>query len=131
MIPWSEETAVIKMVASEHGVDPLFVAAVRKAENGGPGREFGVVSRSAPSYEEQCATTAKTIRNQLVLFNRNPLVKQNSRGGVGRLCYSMNFIAAFQKVWAPVGVDNDPHNLNSNWYTNVLEYYNRFILEGL
>lgn len=49
--PWEQE-AIIR-IARQAGVDPRLLAAVRLTENGGPGREFGVLSVPAPTYDDQ------------------------------------------------------------------------------
>ena len=36
-----------------------------------------------------------------------------------------DFILFLQKRYAPIGVSNDPTNLNSNWYKNVKRLYER------
>jgi hypothetical protein len=128
---WAEETSEIKRVSERYGVDPCFVAAIRKAENGGEGREFGVLSVEAPSYARQLAVTCGSTRNSLVRFGAYPfeVIRTDQRNN--RLVYNRQFVRHFQERWAPEGVSNDPTDLNKNWYSNVLRFYHRFAMEGL
>lgn len=110
-LPFIEQT-VIARIAKNVGIDVNFLAAVRIAENGGPGREFGVLSEKATTYEEQCQITAISIRNNLIRFmNQTP--------------YSLEFIQFMQERWAPKLVANDPNNLNKNWINNVSKAYTK------
>jgi hypothetical protein len=126
MIDWSKEFTLIVERAAAYGVDPLFIAAIRHAENGGPGREFGVLSVSAPSYAEQLSVCCATVRHRLALSPINPFMGIASP----RLRYSDEFISHFASIWAPSHADNDPTNLNANWATNVTNAYKSYILSG-
>ena len=58
-----EEQNTIFHVAAQVGVPALMLAAIRLAENGRPGREFGVLSEAADTYAAQARICALSIRN--------------------------------------------------------------------
>jgi hypothetical protein len=128
---WEEEAAMITQIASEYGVDPRFVGAIRKSENGRSGREFGVLTPGVNTYKTQLDVTCKTIRTLLLTYTVNPFVVGKSVLGFRRLMYSPQFIAKFAARWAPIGAKNDPKNLNSNWVRNVTTWYSEFVEHGL
>ena len=127
MIDWPTEFPKIQAIARDYGVDPFFIAAIRSAENGGPGREFGVLSVAAPTYEAQCHTACASVRNHLATSPANPLVVMQGPK-VKRLVYSLTWIRAFAKGWAPPDVANDPEGLNQNWIWNASRAYARFVV---
>ena len=119
------ERDMILRIAREAGVDARLLAAVRLAENGGPGREFGVLSPSTPTYEEQGRVAAETIRN---VIDRYQLSNgHNPVGADGRL--TIDFLRYFSRGgpgylgYAPIGARNDATNLNAHHFRNVLEFY--------
>lgn len=128
---WEEEVEKIERVAHSLGIDPLFVAAIRKAEGGRDGREFGVLSVPAPDYNSQLRICCNTVKNFLAAYDTNPFSVIMSKGAIKRLIYSGNFIASFARKWAPIGAENDPRNLNRNWFTNVTNWYSKFVAQGL
>lgn len=114
-----EEQVKILYFACKHGVQATMLAAIRLTENGGPGREFGVLSEDAKTYDKQCDMAARSIRNNLfrfVVHNTGTWPTDNDR-------YSNAFLEFMQKRWAPRGVANDPDDLNKNWYANILRFY--------
>lgn len=126
---WSMEWSLIKATSEEYNVDPHFIATIRRIENGGPGRQFGVLSVPAPSYAEQLQVTCNSVRNRLVSMPGNPLrMYPGPRHKV--LGYTDRFIEVFASVWAPIGVPNDPHALNKNWITNCANIYRAMLLAG-
>lgn len=116
-------------IANRWGVDPAFIMAIRKAENGGPGREFGVLSRAAATWELQCHWTCVTVRNRL--YATGGVAKVHDLhilpDGSRRLRYSRDFLQRMAERWAPVGAANDPHGLNLNWVKNVDYWYQRYM----
>jgi hypothetical protein len=128
---WDEEIALIVPTAMAHGVDPLFIAAIRKAENGREGREFGVLAIPAHDYDTQLSITCKTVRNILANFSQNPFKLQQAARGIRRCVYTANFIAAFATKWAPPNSENDPRGLNKFWFTNASTWYGTFVEHGL
>ena len=117
-LPEVEQQAILAM-AAEIGVPAAFLAAIRIAENGGPGREFGVLSESAGTYEAQCRIAALSIRNNqyryVLRFKEWPI---DGHGGLSEAF--TKFMAA---RYAPVGVENDPTSLNQHWPRNVWRAY--------
>src|SRR5689334_23668117 len=55
----------IKAVATQHGIDWRLLKALRQAENGSAGREFGVLAVSARTWTEQAEVAARTIRHTI------------------------------------------------------------------
>ena len=121
MINWEIEKPLIVTAATARNVDPYYIMAIRQAENGGNGKEFGVLSENAPTYADQLRLCVSTVAHRLESFPGNPL----QRDPFGRIRYNPKWIAYFQSIWAPVGLDvgNDPTHLNNNWLKNVLSFY--------
>ena len=117
-LPEAEQTVILQM-AAEIGVPAAFLAAIRIAENGRPGREFGVLSENADTYDAQCRIAALSIRNNqyryVARFREWPT---DAQGGL-----SEAFTKFMASRWAPVGTENDPTNLNANWPGNVWRAY--------
>jgi hypothetical protein len=116
---YADESGRILDVAESFGIDPRFLAALRQAEGGGPGREFGVLSVSAPTYDEQIDVAARTIRNNLARYE--DAMRQSPIGDDGR--YTTDFIRWFSARYAPIGADNDPGHLNEHHAGNLIAGY--------
>lgn len=82
---------------------PQIASAVKVAE-GNP-RNHGVLSVKTSSGKE----ASKVLDNSTY----NNFVRWHEAGRPGK------FIDFMQKRWAPLGVKNDPKNLNKNWAGNV------------
>lgn len=121
---FATEWPKIRDAAITFGVDAFYVAAIRVAENGRPGREFGVLSESAPSYDAQLRATCVSVRNETLRYGPNGFEYN------GRFCYQRKFVDVFAKRWAPPLVVNDPHNLNANWPDDCWEAYLAFVDYG-
>ena len=131
---WSDETALIRVAAARYCVDYAFIAAIRKAENGGkPSNAFGVLSlplAQRDTYSKQLNLCCQTVVHRLADYEDNPLVIHNRPDGSRRLMYSARFIEHFASIWAPAGADNDPDSLNANWVFNATAaYYHQVGLE--
>jgi len=115
-----EEYNSIKTAADRNnctGEDLLILFAIRKAENGPKGLEFGVMHPKAKNtnLNIQAGWAAATI------------VKNRQRWeDAGK---PEDFITFLGKKYAPVGVENDPEGLNVNWVKNVKYWIDR--LKGL
>jgi hypothetical protein len=85
--------------------------AIRKAENGGPGVEFGVLHPKAKgtNLRTQAGWAAATI-----MKNRG---RHNPKKDV-------SFIKYLGAKYAPKNAENDPKGLNTNWIDNVTAHYN-------
>ncbi len=122
---WQDEAALIKIAAAKYGLDWHFVAAIRKAEDGGPGREFGVLSVKAPTYGAQLEVCCQTVRHRLVEYDHDhqALDLHETPDGKQAVVYGRDFISSFGDIWAPNGALNDRHGLNRNWSRNVSYWY--------
>jgi len=103
----SNEYAVIKDAADRNkctGENLLILYAVRKAENGPAGNEFGIMNVKARNTNlgVQAAWAAATI-----VKNR---ARWNGKG---------DFIEFLGSRYCPVGAKNDRQGLNRNWIKNV------------
>jgi len=114
------EDAIILQTAAIRGIDARLLAAIRKAEMGGPGREFGVLSIPAPTYQDQANIAANTIRNNVSRYEGDTGLSAMLDGR-----YTDSFIAYLGAKYAPIGAGNDPSGLNANWITNVTTWYGR------
>ena len=122
---WDDEAALIRISAAKYGVDWHFVAAIRKAEGGGPGKQFGVLSVAAPTYIGQLEVCCQTVRHRLVEYDRDNQALDLREVPDGRqvVIYHRDFITWFGAIWAPAGASNDAHGLNRNWCANVSYWY--------
>ena len=116
----------IAPVAHQHGIDPLFICAIRHAEQGRAGREFGVMLADATDYGSQLRGCVKTIRSCLLNYLHNPFVVHQATG-FRRLIYSQRFIQHTAAVYCPIGVGNDPQGLNRYWLDNVSQAYLAYV----
>ena len=89
------------------------VAAIRYSENGGAGKEYGILHKRCPkTYRSQAGWCAATVQK-----NYDRWVKAGSKG---------EFITFLGKRYCPVGAENDPNGLNKHWIKNVTHYTNKF-----
>lgn len=82
---------------------PQISGAVKVAE-GNP-RNHGVLSVPTNNSADASRVLDNSVYNNFVRWD------QSGRPG--------KFIDFIQQRWAPIGVSNDPHNLNKNWSGNV------------
>lgn len=108
----------IQAAAKNAGVDPNFLTALRRTENGRAGREFGVLSVPAPTYDDQARIAAQTIAANLKRFQAQG---QNPMGAGGQ--YAPEFIKFFSARYAPLGAGNDPNNMNAAHAGNLQKFY--------
>lgn len=95
-------------VAKEVGLTPFatrLLLAIRAQENGGEGREWGVLSVPAATCEAQARVCARSI------INNNERWYHAGMPG--------EFVEFMGERWAPTGAENDPKGLNKNWAPNV------------
>lgn len=89
------------------------VAAIRHAERGGRGREYGVLNaRAEVSYRAQAGWCAATVQK-----NYDRWMADGANG---------DFVSFLGQRYAPIGASNDPNGLNRNWVPNVSHYYREF-----
>ena len=112
--PW--EATEIADACKRNGLDrelwPI-VAALRKTENGGPGREFGILDKRADTYRKQAGWAAYQVK-----IDRSRWSKLSAPG-------KKPFLVWFSAKYAPLGAKNDPGGLNSNHYRNLVYWTNR------
>lgn len=110
--------------ACSFNIDPVFrpilnpiVAAIRYAENGSSGREYGILHpRVKPTYRSQAGWCAATVQKNFTRWlATNPATKTTK-----------SFITFLGSKYCPVGADNDPTGLNQHWVKNVYHYYYEF-----
>lgn len=117
-LPDWEQTIIVE-TARRRGLDPLALAAIRLAENGGPGREFGVLSVPAPTYQAQADVAATSLVNSERRYrDAHGITAKDGRGA-----YTPAFWEFFAARWAPIDAANDPQGLNRYWLTNVTAFY--------
>ena len=123
MIDWATESPLIEQGADDYNVDPAFIKSIREQEAGGDGRQFGVLSVPAPTYDDQLRITCITVSHRLASYSGNPL----TRGPVSRrLVYSPDWIKYFANIWAPVTASP----MNESWLPNVLSFYAKWVADG-
>jgi hypothetical protein len=127
---WPEEVQAVDAAATRYNIDPLFPLALRIAEGVHTPYPFGILDPKARSYLDRLNECCATIRNHLTTSPANPLTLAHSSLGVRRTAYNDIWIAAFGRVYAPIGADNDPRGLNRNWIANVTAEYNKLLAIG-
>jgi hypothetical protein len=127
----TQEQQTILAVAKRKGVDPVALAAIRLAENGGAGREFGVLSvqgqpwyearvQAVGSFQAQAEVAATSLKQAEGRYRTE--TGQDPRSASGR--YTFEFWQFFGARWAPIDAENDPRGLNRYWVDNVALLYN-------
>lgn len=98
------------------------LAAVRYAENGRQGREYGVLHPKAVGecYRTQAGWSAATIQKQ---FDRYVISGGDPKDVAA-------YLVSLRNRYCPIGADNDPDGLNSHWLRNVTKF-RLGILKGL
>jgi len=102
-----EDLAILSRVAQEYGLQGQarrLLYAIRIVENGGPGREMGVLVPAAMRYGGDHARSLE--------------LQARWAAGTIRRRYTGD-LEAFAARWAPVGAANDPTGLNRHWLANV------------
>lgn len=115
-------------------VEPEMLMALRSAEDGGRGVEYGIFPKGADKKryekdqgyfwkdqffkyeserEKQLSWAAWTIKKNWERFAENPEGHEN-------------FISYFASKYAPIGAKNDPKGLNRHWERNFRIFYNEF-----
>jgi len=114
-----EELPVILEVARRYfsqnepyPVNPYaLLLAIREAERGRKGFEFGIVAAKDTDLKTQAEWACATVKKNFDRFRESG---------------EKDFIAFLGKRWAPVGAENDPKGLNRFWVDNVRYFYNLF-----
>ena len=109
------EDTVIERVADEYGLEGkerALLWAIRKAENGRQGREFGILAPEAMRFENSDPVASFVTQAKWA-------------AGTIKKRYTGN-LKAFSERFAPIGAENDPTNLNKNWRKNVSFYMRKY-----
>ncbi len=92
------------------------VAAIRYAEDGRAGREYGILHpRVKPTYRSQAGWAAASVQKS---WDRWVAAGQPG-----------DFITHLGARYCPVGADNDPDGLNRHWVGNVTKFAEAFGVE--
>jgi len=106
------EYDMIEQVADEYkltGEKRKLLHAIRGAEQGRQGREFGVLKSEAMRFEKDPDPVKSFVTQARWAAGT---IKKRFDGDLEK----------FAKRWAPIGVKNDPTNLNKNWLKNVRSF---------
>jgi hypothetical protein len=130
------EALLAAMVEAEGGAD-AFVKAVQCSRP------------EVKTFEQAIAVACKTIRSRVLAYQNWPRIDPDGiKNALGtnplcsvtavptvdpwtgeasphRLTLTELFIRFLAARWAPVGVENDPTNLNANWAGNVIALYSK------
>lgn len=109
---------------AEGNIAVLFLlVAIRCTEQGGPGREMGVLDKRANNLEKQVRWARNTILNNEKRFEKKhfDLLARNPNTGL----FADAFLEYFSGVYAPVGAENDPRTLNKNHLKNLRFFHSR------
>lgn len=101
----------ITAAANHWGLDPSLVNAVVQAE-GGIAHILTAVqcsTKSVQTIEEALEITCRSATHRMWEY-----VKTHC---------GVQYVEYFGSQWAPIGVENDPHNLNVNWVPNVKKFW--------
>lgn len=111
-----KEIGIITNAGKRNGLTDnqmIILFAIRKAENGGPGREWGILNAKANSFDLQAGWCAATIKKNYARWE--------SAGKPD------DFVTFLGGKYCPVGAANDPKGLNVNWVRNVKTWIHKLI----
>jgi hypothetical protein len=120
------EASVIAREAQRTGIDPSVLVAIRRVENGSPGKEFGILAVPAADLDAQARVAANTVRNTLIRFERGGGTAVDP--ATGR--YTETFLRFLSARYAPVGAANDPCGLNRHHAANLVAIYRKTSAPG-
>ena len=95
--------------------------AIRKAENGGDGFQFGVIAVKGTNLDKQAGWCAATIVKN---YQRWKAIGETD-GGIPA------YISFLGDRYCPISAANDPDGLNKNWKRNVLNWFMKFKKAGI
>lgn len=104
----AHEAVVIENAAHAYGLNSQqknLLYAIRRQENGGPGKEFGVLHPQAMRFKDNPAMSMKT--------------QAAWAAGTIKKHFDGKNLKNFASRWAPQGASNDPHGMNASWLPNV------------
>ena len=82
------------------------ITAIRKIENGGEGRQFGILNKKADTFRRQAGWCAATCWKNWVRWQRTN--------------QETPYLLFLADKYAPLGAENDPTGLNANWLPNLM-----------
>jgi len=114
-----DETPIIRKSAERNGIkyqsdDWYLLIAIRKAENGRSGLEWGIMDKRANTLNKQAGWASATIMNH------------HKRTGIKEV--NKAFIRSLSKRYCPsegISLTNDERRLNIYWYNNVNYWYDK------
>lgn len=89
------------------------VAAIRHAENGRAGREYGILGAGVQRDMKRRGETYRTQAGWCAATVQKTYDRWTKAGKLG------DFVTFLGKRYCPVGADNDPQGLNRHWVKNV------------
>ena len=89
------------------------VAAIRHAENGRAGREYGILGAGVQRDMKRRGETYRTQAGWCAATVQKTYDRWTKAGKPG------DFVTFLGKRYCPVGADNDPQGLNRHWVKNV------------
>lgn len=125
------EYEIILNAAKRNGIEPhhhedlAMLYSIRKAENGGHGKQFGVLAPNArakpgesfgQSLDRQAGHAAFAV-----VKSKQRYQEHLANGG------KLSYVQHFGQRWAPPNVANDPTNLNAHWVGNVTTHRDSFL----
>jgi hypothetical protein len=111
----SEQGQVVA-VCHQWGLAPAPIFAIIEAEGGSAYHLIKAVQCSEPTITTFIKALDVACRSYV-----HALSDEAMATGLVRVAV----MARLQRRWAPLGVDNDPKNLNANWLTNVLSQWEK------
>lgn len=119
----SNEELDLFLMYAEGNIAVLFLLiAIRMTEQGGPGREMGVLDKKANTLEKQVHWARNTILSKEKTY-------AGKEGGRARHpttgLFTDDFLVFFSGKYAPLGADNDPTGLNKNHLKNLRFFHSR------
>lgn len=109
----SKDDAILSNVSFDYNLtkeQEKLLYVIRKVENGGPGREMGVLTKEAQRFKGD--------------YEKSLDIQARWAAGTIRKRYDGD-LKSFADRWCPVGAKNDPTGLNKNWYKNAFYYMSK------
>lgn len=125
------EYQIILDAAKRNGIEPnhhedlAMLYSIRKAENGGHGKQFGVLAKNAGAKKGE--SFGQSLDRQAghaafaVVKSKQRYQEHLANGG------KLSYVQHFGQRWAPPNVANDPTNLNAHWVGNVTTHRDGFL----
>lgn len=101
----------------------FLLIAIRCTEQGGPGKEMGILHKQCKTLEAQVRWAKNTILSKERMYSEaNGKLARSEITGL----FTDDFLVFFSVKYAPVkGATNDPTGLNKNHLTNLRFFHSR------